>query len=236
MLDHRAPGVTLYLVRHGRTVYNTQGRLQGWCDSPLTPQGRWAAQVTAEHLRGRSFAAAYASPSGRTVETANELLAFHPHTPLTRDDGLREFSFGTFEAKPEADLYSTIDPSEMFGRVFAGTFPGLPGGEPTGHYLNRVATTFARIAAAHRDGEEVLVVSHGVTRMAYLIMVGGDRIRVLPNASISIVQVASDGSAQITAWGINPSGQGIPDSAVPAIGGPAAADNLQRAGLTPSAS
>ena len=29
----------LYLVRHGKTVFNTTGRLQGWSDSPLTPEG-----------------------------------------------------------------------------------------------------------------------------------------------------------------------------------------------------
>lgn len=234
MPDDRAARVTLYLVRHGRTVYNTQGRLQGWCDSPLTPQGRADVQITAEHLRGRSFAAAYASPSGRAVDTANELLAFHPNTPLTRDDGLREFNFGAFEAKPEADLYATIDPFEMFGQVFEGTFPGLPGGEPATGYLDRVAAVFARITAAHDDGAEVLVVSHGVTLMAYLTMIGGDRIRPLPNASISTVEIARDGSARVTARGIDPSRQGIPRSSVRPIGGAAAGDinSAQRTELT----
>src|SRR5665647_3290263 len=38
---HREADVslTLYLVRHGETVYNVERRLQGWCDSPLTPDG-----------------------------------------------------------------------------------------------------------------------------------------------------------------------------------------------------
>ena len=34
----------LYLVRHGKTVFNTTGRLQGWSDSPLTPEGCQVAE------------------------------------------------------------------------------------------------------------------------------------------------------------------------------------------------
>ncbi|HOJ62462.1 MAG TPA: histidine phosphatase family protein, partial [bacterium] len=29
---------TVYFVRHGQTEYNVQRRLQGWNDSPLSPQ------------------------------------------------------------------------------------------------------------------------------------------------------------------------------------------------------
>lgn len=27
---------TLYLVRHGQTLFNARHKIQGWCDSPLT--------------------------------------------------------------------------------------------------------------------------------------------------------------------------------------------------------
>ncbi|HEY8719911.1 histidine phosphatase family protein [Pengzhenrongella sp.] len=210
------PNLTLYLVRHGRTVYNTEHRLQGWCDSPLTPDGRAGVRVTAHDLRGRSFAAAYSSSSGRAVDTANEILAHHPDTPLTSDDDLREFSFGDLEATHEAELFARVDPQEMFGEVFAGTFRGLPGGEPAVVYLDRVRRGFSRIERAHEPGAEVLVVSHGVTLMAYLGMVGGRRLHPLPNASISTVEITPDRSRRITSLGLDPSGQGIPRSIVPA--------------------
>ena len=42
---------TLYLVRHGRTMFNEKRVIQGWCDSPLTGEGEeQAARV------GRYFA------------------------------------------------------------------------------------------------------------------------------------------------------------------------------------
>ena len=31
--------ITFYYVRHGQTLFNILGRLQGWCDSPLTEKG-----------------------------------------------------------------------------------------------------------------------------------------------------------------------------------------------------
>ena len=207
--------LSLYLVRHGRTVYNTQNRVQGWCDSPLTAEGRRSVRVTAEHLRGRAFAAAYSSPSGRTMETAREILALHPGTPLTSDGDLREFGFGEFEAGPEAQLFAQIDAPTLFGSIFDGSFPGLPGGERADRYLERVAAAFERITRRHDDVQEVLVVGHGVTLLAYLTMVGHPLhpLHPLPNASVSVVEIGADGSRRLTAFGIDPSGQGIPSPA-----------------------
>lgn len=172
-------------------------------------------RVTAEHLRGRSFAAAYSSPSGRAVDTANEILVHHPRTPLTRDDGLREFSLGDLEATPEAELFARVDSWSMFGQVFDGTLPRLPGGQPAAVYLDRVAAVFERVARAHGDGEEVLLVSHSVTLTAYLTMVGGVPIQALPNASISTVEITTDGTRRITAIALDPSGHGVPQPIVP---------------------
>ena len=60
--------LTLSLVRHGQTHFNAQHRLQGWCDSALTPQGLAGVRTTATFLSGRPFTAAYVSPSGRAQD------------------------------------------------------------------------------------------------------------------------------------------------------------------------
>ncbi len=202
--------LTLYLVRHGRTVYNDEHRLQGWCDSPLTDDGAVGVAATAYHLRARSFAAAYASPSGRTVATADTILTHHPGTVLTTDDDLREYSFGDFESAPEEDLHAHIDPWEMFAGVFDGTYAGLPGGESAATYLRRVRAGFTRIEEAHRGDSEVLVVSHGVTLAAYLTMIGAAPTHPLPNASVSTVEIGADGGRRVTSFAVDPSGQGVP--------------------------
>lgn len=130
--------LTLSLVRHGQTEYNAQGRLQGWCDSPLTPAGLAGVRSTATHLAVRPFAAVYVSPAGRAQATAREIVAHHPSARVVTDPDLREFGFGDFEARLEAELYARYDPEELFAGVLRGTFAGLPGGERGHEFLARV--------------------------------------------------------------------------------------------------
>jgi 2,3-bisphosphoglycerate-dependent phosphoglycerate mutase len=205
---------TLYLVRHGRTVLNEEERLQGWCDSPLTDEGVAGVRRTAEHLSERDLVAAYTSPFGRTVATARAILEHHPHLTLRHDDGLRELHFGEWEARPERELYATVDPYVLFGDVLRGTFPGLPGGESAATFLRRVRGSFDRIEKAHEGG--VLVVSHGVTLMAYLTGVAEVPARPLPNGSVSVVHLHDDGSHELLAFGVDVAAHGVPEGPLPA--------------------
>ena len=42
---------TLYLMRHGQTLFNKRHRIQGWCDAPLTDLGVYQAQVAGQYLK-----------------------------------------------------------------------------------------------------------------------------------------------------------------------------------------
>lgn len=204
---------TLHLVRHGRTVYNTDNLVQGWSDSPLTDEGVIGVRRTAQALAEVPFVAAYASPFGRTMATAREILVHHPDVPLTQDDGLREFHFGEWETLPEAELWAEYDPIAMFAGVFDGSFPGLPGGESSAAYRRRVADSFARIERAHTG--DVLVVSHGVTLFAYLGALGEVSLAPLPNASVSTVRVNDDGSREVMDVGRDLGGHGLTPELAP---------------------
>ncbi|MET8976315.1 histidine phosphatase family protein [Streptomyces sp. NPDC004539] len=184
----------LHLVRHARTEYNAAGRLQGWCDSPLADDGRPQLRATAAHLAGIELTAAWSSPSGRTTATAREILRHHDGLPLRTDDGLREYSFGELEARPEPELYGQVDPHTFFASVIDGTHPGLPGGEPAADYLARVTGTFARIVRTHPEGD-VLVVSHGVTLVTYLAHLGHDGRAGLGNCSVTTVEITDNRTA-----------------------------------------
>lgn len=187
----------LHLVRHGRTVYNVERLMQGWSDSPLTPDGEEGVVATARWLAPVPFVAAYTSPLGRTVRTTELLLAEHPTLRPVALDGLREFGFGDYEATSEAELFATVDPFTMFGSIVGGTFEGLAGGETGPAFRTRVDDAFGEIVARHPDGGDVLVVSHGVTLAAYLAVASGldlagvDPLRhgPLENASVSLVAI-----------------------------------------------
>lgn len=204
-LSTTAPdALTLVLVRHGRTRFNADGRIQGWSDSEITQDGWVAVDATAEALADLRLRAAYASPLGRTVATATRILDRHPHLTLERHDGLREFHFGIFEERPEAELVAHVDWFDLFAGVLEGDHPGLPGGESARDYLARVSGAFSAIERAHGPGETVLVVSHGMTLMAYLAMSGIAPEGVLANASVTVVRVA-DGVRTAVVVGHDPS-------------------------------
>ena len=61
--------VTLYLTRHRKTMRNNTGRMQGWCDSPLTQDCTAVAEKFGQGLKkaGIFFDAAYSSDNGRAI-------------------------------------------------------------------------------------------------------------------------------------------------------------------------
>ena len=86
----------IYLIRHGETEWNLEGRWQGWQGSILTETGKVQAQSLARQLATLDFVSCYASSSIRAVETAGIILQ-HKALELQTMDQLREISLGKFE-------------------------------------------------------------------------------------------------------------------------------------------
>ena len=63
----------LYIIRHGQTDWNVQGRIQGRQDIPLNAAGRSQAQMLAKGMEKRPVTAIYSSPQLRAMETAKAL-------------------------------------------------------------------------------------------------------------------------------------------------------------------
>lgn len=127
---------TLYLVRHGQTVFNTRLLIQGRCDSPLTELGRDQARAAAEWLGGRGvrFDAAFSSPAERACATT-EMLWAGPYVRLT---GLQERSFGELEGTDVLAL-----PKPM------GDYPVGFGGEPECDLKRRLHEAMLDIMRGH---------------------------------------------------------------------------------------
>ena len=86
----------LWLVRHGETVWNTEGRVQGWGDPPLSETGKTQARKLAPRLAHATFTAVYSSDLRRTTETARLSL---PAANVTLETRLRELNFGAWEGR-----------------------------------------------------------------------------------------------------------------------------------------
>src|SRR3990172_2717411 len=146
----------LFLIRHARSTWNAEGRMQGQADPPLDDVGREQARALAERLRGEPFRAIYSSPQARARQTAEIAFARHnPPAPITFDDRLKERDLG-----------------EGTGLTIAGVegewrVKGPPGGEPRAALVARAAAVFAEIFTVHPGGP-VAVVSHGGLLNAYV--------------------------------------------------------------------
>lgn len=86
----------IYLVRHGETDWNKEGRVQGSVDIPLNGYGVELAEVTSEAMKDIPVDIIYASPLQRARKTA-EIMKRDRDIPVIVDERLREMSFGRYE-------------------------------------------------------------------------------------------------------------------------------------------
>ncbi len=148
----------LYLVRHGRTQWNDEGRYQGQCDPPLNELGQQQAQDLAQALDGVPFQAVYASDLQRARQTA-QVLADRRGLPLRLDVRLREIDVGEWAGRLVSDVRAA-DPETYARWRTAPVGVRIPGGETLAELAARIAAALDDITAAHPDGA-VAVFTHG---------------------------------------------------------------------------
>lgn len=98
--------VTLYFIRHGETLLNKLGRVQGWCDSPLTEEGCKAACSLRRSFKSLNILAIYSSDLPRAYATA-EIICQGYHS-IHKDSRIREWCLGSLEVKPARKLMNII--------------------------------------------------------------------------------------------------------------------------------
>jgi 2,3-bisphosphoglycerate-dependent phosphoglycerate mutase len=147
----------LYLIRHGESVFNAEGRIQGHSDVPLSELGRRQGQAVADALAGRPIDALYSSPLPRAYQTA-EILAARLNLPILTDDRLKEVNVGVFQGQLRWELNQKY-PEEMARWVSEDLDYALPQGETRRQLIERGRAALQEIVVQkHR---QVAVVSHG---------------------------------------------------------------------------
>jgi len=180
--DH---AVTFYLVRHGETLFNVQGKMQGWSDSPLTEEGIRVAENLGRGLKDVPFAAAYSSTSERAMDTANIVLDGRA-IPLQTDKNLREFHYGTWEGLRGEDILEQHPDMYTNPTVFKQA-----GGETTQEVVDRLKAALQTIGQQYeKTGGNVMIVSHGMATVNLLLDLDPNAwgVKPLPNSSVSLVQ------------------------------------------------
>ena len=147
-----------YLIRHAQTLWNQEQRFQGRTDLSLGPRGREQAACLARHFSGQRFASVYSSDLARSVQTA-QAIADATQAALIIEPGLAEMDLGAWEGLTGQEIDARFDGA--YRRWCAApSRVSIVRGEALETFHRRVRSAFARIAAAHQDGE-LVVVSHG---------------------------------------------------------------------------
>jgi probable phosphoglycerate mutase len=151
-----------YVLMHGQTDDDAEGRITGSGDPPLNNIGKEQALAVAESLLDKGIDMILSSPQHRTMETAEivtEKLGYEK-SKVTKGLKLVERAFGDFEGKlvSEVDMFVL---SSWFGNA------ATPNGETIKELANRVIAYMNNMVKIFRTKTMLLVVPENVLKVMY---------------------------------------------------------------------
>ena len=192
-----------YLIRHGQTDWNQEGRYQGWTDIPLSEEGKRQAAALGERFRRLPLDALYVSPLKRAQQTAMPISEI-TGVPIRTEEHFKEINFGSWEGHTIAELEEKF-PNEyrsFYLDPFSSVFPGEGSFQAV---AKRAVEGFRELLEKHK-GKTIAVVSHGgLLRVMLVSLLEMDtsfyRKTWMSNTSITTVDVLPDG--KIMLFGLN---------------------------------
>ncbi len=181
-------------VRHGRTAWNVQGRVQG--GGGLDRVGREQVKALTERLSAEPIAAVYASPAWRALQTVTP-TALARGLPVHQSRLLRDLDYGRFAGALLADVVRE-DPHLFERWRTAPETVTFDGGENLAALRDRIVRFIARAAQAHPNGTVLAGTHDSPVRMAASIALGlpdaahrEESIKTL-YAAITVLEVEGD--------------------------------------------
>jgi len=200
-----AAGTTLFLARHGETVWHEENRYAGVSDVDLTPLGLDQAEALGRWAAGARLDAIVTSPLSRARRTAAPAARATGLVPVVEPE-LLEVDFGIAEGRTLGELESSHRREVAAFREDPAAHP-LPGGEDPKAAAARGAAALLR-ATDGRPGRRVLVVAHNtLLRLVLCRLLGlpeSEYRRVFPgmrNCAITELRVDS-GQVALMAYNV----------------------------------
>lgn len=192
----------LYLIRHGETDWNVQGRMQGQTDIGLNQNGIELAKVTAQGMADIPFDLCITSPLKRARQTA-EIILERKKVPVIEDARIAELCFGSWEGLGcRRENYEVPVAKEQFQKFYTDPLHFVPAqdGETIEALCERTADFWQELISNKEYGDKtILIATHGCAVRAILRNVYEDKTdywhgRVPANCAVNIVEV-TDGKA-----------------------------------------
>ncbi|MDQ0253951.1 putative phosphatase [Evansella vedderi] len=187
----------LYLIRHGQSVANLNGIIQGHADVPLSSLGKKQAEQVGEALRNVPFDAVYSSDLQRAYYTA-EAIGERQSLSVNKLDFIREVGLGPLEGLKKKELYKRYPHLRHQSLLTSG----IPGTEPVPAITSRCAVTLDYFFHNHHS-DTVAAVSHGGFISIFLtyLMFGEQWIQcerpfIIENTGITKISINKWGKAK----------------------------------------
>ena len=150
--------IVIALLRHGKTVWNEEKRIQGRRDSPLSENGKKQVHQWGEFLSKVAVDRVISSDLGRVKETVSILQQYIETVPVEYNPAFREQSWGEWEEKTFTWLQKN-KAAELAAQVASGWDFRPPGGESRREVLQRALPAVENLVERF-PGERILLVSH----------------------------------------------------------------------------
>lgn len=152
------PLPTIYAARHCKTMWNSQGRVQGTIDIELSPEGVLDAELNLPAIRELGIQQIICSTAKRALETGT-IYAQGLGIPLHSSPQFRELDHGEWEGRRIEDLLNL--PESRFERWMADPSALLiPGSAETAFTAQQRILEGVREISSTCGAKTVLVVSH----------------------------------------------------------------------------
>lgn len=180
--------MNFYIIRHGETSWNIEGRFQGCTNNALNFTGIQQACIAAHKLKNTEIHCFYSSPLQRCYETSQILNVFH-HVPIYIDNRLKERSLGSLEGK----FYKDYSSSHFISQIWDTKFPDFTiyNIETLTHLLDRTQHFFKDVFCQyHHLDVNIGIVAHGSLNRALLMSLGNLDLANAPieNGQITFIQ------------------------------------------------
>jgi len=180
----------LIITRHGETLENQQGIMQGHIPGILSKEGIIQAQKLAKRLSTEKIDVIYSSDLARGADTAREIAKYHPHLKIKLVQELRERNLGELNGAKKSDL--GLDENKFYA-----TSLGPKNGESLEQLYQRAKKFLDEVLHQHKK-ETVLFVGHNGINKALIAVITNKTSADLPhienhkNTSVNIYEIDED--------------------------------------------
>ncbi len=177
----------LYIVRHGQTGWNMDGKFQGSVDNFLNSNGINQAKKLAIMLKNCKLDFIYSSPLCRAYDTAKIINNFQK-VPILLDNRLVERSLGTLEGK----YYTDFTNSSLFSDIWNYSIPNyqIYSIETLSSLTNRAYNFLNDLLTKFEDTDaNILIVAHGSMNKCLLKLLNEQELAEKPIDNCNIIHL-----------------------------------------------